>query len=143
MKNRGFIFFILTLAIGLLIIYLFRDKIFPNKKQNTSVPGGIDNTDKFPDVMPIGKNDIVKNDVVPEIPSLDKNKLLKRGVKGVEVKQLQEMINKALTGLNKNKLVVDGAFGQKTEEALYYLLTIRTTTLAQFATKAIEKIKKK
>lgn len=142
MKNIGFIFFIITVAVGGLLIYLFKDKIFPDKKTEKQ-------NDKAPDVIPIGKKDTPAKDVVndnsdpiPTPTALDKNKLLKRGVKGAEVERLQEMINKALAGLGKKLLVTDGAFGPKTEEALYYLIKTRTTTLAQFATKIIDKIKK-
>lgn len=142
MKNIGFIFFIITIAVGGLLIYLFKDKIFPTAKAEK-------NNDKAPDVIPIGKKDTpikeVDNDNDEPLPrpiALDKNKLLKRGVKGAEVKRLQEMINKALGGLGKKLLSTDGAFGPKTEEALYYLIKTRTTTLAQFATKIIDKIKK-
>lgn len=139
MKKIGFIFFIITIVIGGLLIYLFKDKIFPDKK--TEKP-----KDKAPDVIPIGKKDaIIKeedNNTLPTPIALDKNKLLKRGVKGAEVERLQEMINKTLSALGKKLLVVDGAFGPKTEEALYFLIKTRSTTLAQFATIIIDKIKK-
>lgn len=141
MKKIGFIFFLITIAIGGLLIYLFKDKIFLDKTEKPK--------DKDPDVIPIGKKDATikevdndNNDTLPKHITLDKNKLLKRGVKGAEVERLQEMINKTLSALGKKLLVVDGAFGPKTEEALYFLIKTRSTTLAQFATIIIDKIKK-
>lgn len=53
----------------------------------------------------------------PSTPTLDGNKLLKKGVTGAEVKELQRMLN-TLHKQPPPHLVVDGIFGPLTESRL-------------------------
>ena len=50
---------------------------------------------------------------------------LKKGDKGCNVRELQRTINK----FSNSKLLVDGIFGQKTEDALYSLIKRREASL--------------
>lgn len=56
--------------------------------------------------------------------TLDKSKKLKKGITSPEVCQLQSMLNK-----KGAKLVVDGAFGKKTEDALLANTQVKEITL--------------
>lgn len=66
-----------------------------------------------------------------EVVTLDKNKMLKQGVQGEEVKQLQRMINKALdqSVFSLAYLNVDGDFGPKTENASLQVFGLDQLTL--------------
>ena len=63
------------------------------------------------------------NDVVLPTTTLDFNKVLKYGVRGDEVKELQQRLG---------GLVVDGIFGPKTEARLKAIKGVKEITLAQF-----------
>ena len=132
MKNKTplIVIFIFT-AVGLLI-YLLKDKIvnWLNPKSNTKGENEI-----IKDYQT--QNEINEDDNLTEIPpivDLDKNKVLKRGSNNKEVKYLQNLMNKVLAIKKKVLLVEDGAFGVKTETALFYLIKKKQTTLSEFST---------
>lgn len=132
MKNKTplIVIFIFT-AVGLLI-YLLKDKIINwlNPKSNTKGENEI-----IKDYQT--QNEINEDDNLTEIPpivDLDKNKVLKRGSNNKEVKYLQNLMNKVLAIKKKVLLVEDGAFGVKTETALFYLIKKKQTTLSEFST---------
>ena len=69
---------------------------------------------------------------------LDKNKLLKFGDSGAEVKALQELINKSyikanikvIPTVNFKSVATDGSFGLQTQNALFELMGIYSISLA-------------
>ena len=131
-KTSLIVIFIFT-AVGLLI-YLLKDKIVNWFKPKTNNEGSTD-------IIKGYHNETVSNDdeddnitEIPPIADLDKYKILKRGGNNKEVKYLQNLMNKVLTVKKKVLLVEDGAFGVKTETALFYLIKKKQTTLAEFST---------
>lgn len=143
MKNKGAIIAIFVFAAIGLTLFLLKDKIANwFKPTPTSDTGGNGNASDKTTTETIIK--YVKDPLsdIPPINELDKDKVLKKGSKGNEVKQLQAMINQCLKVLKKTPIVVDGAFGAKSETALYFLIQKKQTTLSQFATLMIDKLKK-
>lgn len=64
------------------------------------------------------------------LPKVDRSKLLKIGVSGVEVKELQGRLLTAGAVLPNSG--VDGIFGQETEKALQAVLGVKQTTLEEY-----------
>ena len=103
-KAKGFVFYIVT---G--IPKLFSDS-FDNRYywvQHRQVKG----------IVPL-----LKTQSMAQTPTLDTNKLLKKGIKGAEVGQLQKMLN----------IGVDGDFGKDTEAALFKAKKVKQITIATF-----------
>ena len=142
MKNKGAIIAIFAFAAIGLTIFLLKDKIAnwfkPTPTADTAGNGNA--SDKTTETIIKYVKDPLSD--IPPISELDKDKVLKKGSKGNEVKQLQAMINQFLKVLKKTPIVVDGAFGTKSETALYFLIQKKQTTLSQFATLMIDKLKK-
>lgn len=132
MKNKTplIVIFIFT-AVGLLI-YLLKDKIvnWLNPKSNTK--GEKEIIKDYQTQTEINEDDNLTE--IPPIVDLDKIKVLKRGSNNKEVKYLQNLMNKVLAIKKKVLLVEDGAFGVKTETALFYLIKKKQTTLSEFST---------
>jgi hypothetical protein len=132
MKNKTplIVIFIFT-AVGLLI-YLLKDKIINwlNPKSNTK--GEKEIIKDYQTQPEINEDDNLTE--IPPIVDLDKIKVLKRGSNNKEVKYLQNLMNKVLAIKKKVLLVEDGAFGVKTETALFYLIKKKQTTLSEFST---------
>jgi len=132
MKNKTplIVIFIFT-AVGLLI-YLLKDKIINwlNPKSNTK--GEKEIIKDYQTQTEINEDDNLTE--IPPIVDLDKIKVLKRGSNNKEVKYLQNLMNKVLAIKKKVLLVEDGAFGVKTETALFYLIKKKQTTLSEFST---------
>lgn len=64
------------------------------------------------------------------LPTVGETKILKRGDKNREVFTLQELYNSRIaTPENRTRLVVDGVFGQNTENAIKYVTENTQTTI--------------
>lgn len=135
MKPQNILIVFVFAAIGL-CIFLFKDKIMGMLKPN----GNSDNnnntgTNKETVIEKIIYKD---NPDVPNIIDIDKDLLLKKGSKGNEVKYLQGLINQALKVKKKSLLVAYGSFGQKTENALFFLIKQKQASVSKFVTVMIQ-----
>lgn len=77
--------------------------------------------------LPLNTGGTTTNTTTTQPVIIDKNKLLKRGVNGLETKKLQELLGFVYPDN-------DGIFGPKTEGALLAKKGVIQTTLNQFAT---------
>jgi hypothetical protein len=137
-KHTPIIVIFIFAAIGL-VIYLFKDKITswfkPKAAGDTPPATQVIKEYHTETIYNNGGGGGGNNDnEVPPITDLDKDKVLKRGSKNDEVKHLQSLINTVLKAKKKVLLTADGSFGPKTENALYFLIKKKQTTLSQFAT---------
>ena len=67
----------------------------------------------------------------PQKTTINLNKVLKNGSKGLEVKLLQVYLNQYLKARKKKQLDIDGGFGKDTLIALNWLFKRKETTLQQ------------
>lgn len=140
--KKGFLLFVLTFSIFGLLFFLFKGKLyslFMPKGAKAASPGA-ENTQVVYVPSPGKQN---QNDA-PEVDywSLNTTRMLKRGISGNEVIQLQQMINEALKLKKLPPLVVDGSFGSKTEGALKKLTGKIQITLAEASTMLIKAVTK-
>lgn len=131
MKQKTIVILLIICATIGLVVYFFKDNIknLFKKKSVEPAPVATTNTVYIHDKTP----PIVKASHTIDYWSLDKNKVLKKGSKGDEVTQLQNMINQALKIKKQPYITSDGGFGAKTENALKYLTGKTQITLAQAA----------
>lgn len=140
--KKGFLLFLLAISVIGLLIFIFKGKLYsllmPKGAQAAapaSEPG---------QVVYVSSPGKQNQSTPPEVDywSLDTNRLLKRGVSGNEVIQLQQMINEALKLKKIPQLLVDGSFGSKTENALKSLTGKIQITLAQASSMLIKAVTK-
>ena len=60
--------------------------------------------------------------VFPTLPPHGKSNYLRKGDKGIAVKELQLLLNWANQGTIVAELKIDGEYGEKTEKILYFQL---------------------
>lgn len=137
MKKHAPLIAIFICAAIALVIYLLKDKIIAWFKPKTDDEPQKEIIKEYHTETIIKNNNGNNNNNVTDVPpitDLDKDKILMRGSKGAEVKFLQSSMNNVLKAKKKVQLVVDGAFGQKTETALYFITKKKKITLSEFAT---------
>jgi hypothetical protein len=136
MKNKTPIIIVFIFAIIALMIYLFKDKLatFFSPKAPAPVPTSTGSNNTTTTIIKYEKDPNEGIDDVPAITDLDLNLLLKKGSKGPEVKKLQSMINQVLKFKKKKAISTDGSFGPNTENALYFLIKNKQTTISNFST---------
>lgn len=122
-----------------LLAYYFKDKIknifTGDDAEKIDAPFTVSNdTQSSTTTKPTSKALPAEND-------LDYDLLLKRGSNNAETIALQTLLNLKLNkaGLNHLKLVVDGAFGKKTETALNQIYKVKSSTLGMLPIKEIYK----
>jgi hypothetical protein len=117
--HKGYIV-ALIVAIVLILIYVYRDKIAVALGLSSIATGGI-GASKASATIPAPSTGGTTRATTTV---LDDSTALSKGMRGEKVKELQEIINKLLLarkkylGIKANLLKVDGIFGSATEKAL-------------------------
>ena len=141
--NHTLLIVVLLLSVVGALAFTFKDAIAKMlKKKDVQPTAGIEIT-KETTPNPVVIIEKEKADpVLVDYWNLDKDKMLKKGSSGNEVRYLQGMINKALK-LKKLPLIgVDGKFGNQTYNSLKSLIGKTQITLSEAATLFVNALKK-
>ncbi len=126
MKNKTKIF--IAIAVVLLVVWLLYSEEISFKLKEIFKTKEVNNKD--------GEPTQDTPNTKPAQTTVNRNKLLKRGVKGLEVRELQKKlkdnpsVNLGNTGTGKNG--IDGDFGVLTEKALMLVKGVKQITLNDY-----------
>ena len=120
MNFKNIIPYILILASGGLLYFYIKNKGDKDKNTTPEAEEEIKNTPK----------QSTPKQSTPKKIYFNTSKVLKLGVKGIEVRMLQLFLNLALRSAGKPTLETKtGIFGKKTEDALYFVTKFKECTI--------------